>query len=100
MYGATEGMFGQQLDEKPYWSPNYDDFLFEVQTRRGVKMLHEMQRGGLGSLIVSTCVLPRYRIGDLILAFGDGHFRCIGRERPFARLRYLWDSLWNWDFGR
>ena len=100
MYGATEGMFGQQLDEKPYWSPNYDDFLFEVQTRRGVKMLHEMQRGEPGSLIVSTCVLPRYRIGDLILAFGDGYFRCIGRERPFARLRYLWDGLWNWDFGR
>ena len=59
-----------------------------------------MQHGELGSLIVSTCVLPRYRIGDLILAFGDGYFRCIGRERPFARLRYLWDSLWNWDFGR
>jgi len=59
-----------------------------------------MRSGELGSPIVSTSVLPRYRIGDLILAFGDGYFRCIGRERPFARLRYLWDSFWNWDFGR
>ena len=100
MYGATEGMFGQQLDEKPYWIPNYDHFLFEVQTRHGVKMLHEMRRGEVGSLIVSTCLLPRYRIGDLILAFGDGYFRCIGRERPFAYLRYLWHSLWDWDFWR
>lgn len=100
IYGATEGMFGQQLDEKPYWTPNYDDFLFEVQTRRSVKMLHEMRRGELGSLIVSTSILPRYRIGDLILAFGDGYFRCIGRERPFARLRHLWDRFWDWDFGR
>ncbi len=82
MYGATEGMIGQQLDEKPYWSPNYDGFLFEVQTGRCVKMLHEMRRGERGSLIVSTSVLPRYRIGDLILAFGDSYLRCIGRERP------------------
>ena len=59
-----------------------------------------MRLAGPGSPIVSTSVLPRYRIGDLILAFGDGYFRCIGRERPFARLRYLWDSFWNWDFGR
>ena len=52
-----------------------------------------MRRGELGSLIVSTSVMPRYRIGDLILAFGDSYFRCIGREHPFARLRYLWNGL-------
>ena len=28
IYGATEGMFGQQLDKKRAWSPNYDLFFF------------------------------------------------------------------------
>jgi hypothetical protein len=32
IYGATEGMFGQQRDEKRAWVPNYDLFFFEVQT--------------------------------------------------------------------
>jgi len=39
IYGATEGMFGQQRDEKRAWVPNYDLFLFEVETRSGIKML-------------------------------------------------------------
>jgi hypothetical protein len=59
IYGATEGMFGQQRDEKRAWVPNYDLFFFEVATRRGIKMLHEMRPGEIGSLIVSTPVLPR-----------------------------------------
>jgi hypothetical protein len=32
IYGATEGMFGQQMDEQRAWVPNYDLFLFEVET--------------------------------------------------------------------
>ena len=66
IYGTTEGMFGQQRDEKRAWVPNYDLFFFEVETRSGIKMLHEMRPGEIGSLIVSTPILPRYRIGDLI----------------------------------
>ena len=80
IYGATEGMFGQQRDEKRAWVPNYDLFFFEVETRSGVKMMHEMRPGEMGSLIVSTSILPRYRIGDMILAFRPPYFRCIGRE--------------------
>ncbi|RPI33948.1 MAG: hypothetical protein EHM70_04510, partial [Chloroflexota bacterium] len=38
IYGATEGMFGQQRDDKRAWVPNYDLFFFEVQTRSGIKM--------------------------------------------------------------
>ena len=34
IYGATEGMFGQQRDEKRAWVPNYDLFFFEVETPR------------------------------------------------------------------
>ncbi|MFQ6016475.1 MAG: hypothetical protein ACE5NP_13650 [Anaerolineae bacterium] len=45
------------------------------------------------NLTSASSAFPRYKIGDLILSFGGNYYRCIGRERPFARLRYLWDSL-------
>jgi hypothetical protein len=92
IYGATEGLFGQQRDEKRAWVPNYDLFFFEVQTRAGVKMLHEMRPGEMGSLVVSTPILPRYKIGDLILAFQPPYFRCIGRDQWWMPLRYAWDE--------
>ena len=100
IYGTTEGMFGQQRDEKRAWVPNYDLFLFEVQTASGVKLLHEMRPGELGSLIVSTPILPRYRIGDQILAMTPPYFRCIGREQWWTPLRYAWDEFLTLRFGR
>ena len=100
IYGATEGMFGQQRDEKRAWVPNYDLFLFEVRTRSGVKMLHEMRRGETGSLIVSTPVLPRYEIGDRILAMRSPYFRCIGRDLWWVPLRYAWDKFRTFNLGR
>lgn len=98
MYGATEGLFAQQLDERPYVVPNYDTFFFEVETRRGIVPLTDLRPGEHGSLIVSTYLLPRYRIGDLVTAFGGGCYRCIGREGPLTYLRYLWDRLISLDF--
>jgi len=95
MYGATEGMYAQQLDEKPYLVPNYDTYFFEVQTRGGIKMLHELGRGEYGSVIISSCLFPRYRIGDLIRCMGQGYFRVIGRERRFALLRHLLDTAFR-----
>ena len=100
IYGATEGMFGQQLDEKRAWVPNYDLFFFEVETRRGIKMLHEMSPGETGSLVVSTPVLARYKIGDLIRAYGPPYFRCIGRERWHTSLVHTWRMFKTLDFGR
>ena len=100
IYGATEGMFGQQRDEKRAWVPNYDLFFFEVDTRAGVKMLHELRPGEMGGLIVSTPVLPRYRIGDLILAFPAPYFRCIGREEWWTPLRYGWDEFSTFNLGQ
>ncbi len=108
IYGATEGMFGQQRDEKRAWVPNYDLFFFEVETgpstglrtRPGLKMLHEMKPGERGSLIVSTPVLPRYKIGDLILAVRPPYYRCIGRDRWWTPLRYLWDEFRTFNLGR
>ncbi|MBN1248072.1 MAG: GH3 auxin-responsive promoter family protein [Anaerolineae bacterium] len=100
IYGATEGMFGQQRDEKRAWVPNYDLFLFEVKTRRGLKLLHEMRPGEMGSLVVSTPVLPRYEIGDQILALKPPHFRCIGRARWSTPLRYAWQELVSFNLGQ
>ena len=116
IYGATEGMFGQQRDERRAWVPNYDLFFFEVETRpsamlpsaslrtgrtgSGIKMLHEMRPGEMGSLIVSTPILARYKIGDLILAFRPPYFRCIGRDRWWTPLRYAWDEFSTFNLGR
>lgn len=100
IYGATEGMFGQQRDDRRAWVPNYDLYLFEVETRSGVKLLHEMRPGEVGSLIVSTPILARYKIGDLILAFQPPYFRCIGRDRWWTLSRYAWDELMTFNLGR
>jgi hypothetical protein len=100
IYGATEGMFGQQLDEKRAWVPNYDLFFFEIQVGNKIKLLHEMQPGERGSLIVSTPILPRYRIGDMILAKEPPYFRCIGREEWWVPLRYAWDEFMSFNLGR
>ena len=101
MYIATEGTFAQQRDERRLLVPNLDLYVFEVQVRGGrVKMLHEMRPGEYGSLIVSTPVLPRYRIGDLVRAFDPPYFRCIGREGRLTRLRYWLNGIRYLDFGR
>jgi hypothetical protein len=100
IYGATEGMFGQQRDAKRAWAPNYDLFFFEVETHKGIKMLHELQPGELGSLVVSTPILARYKIGDLILAFEPPYFRCIGREARWTTWNYAWNEFMTLNFGR
>jgi hypothetical protein len=79
MYTATEGVFAQQLDDLPYVSPNYDTYFFEVVTRGKVKMLYQMKRGEWGRLLVSSCLLPRYNIGDMIECLGGQYFRVFGR---------------------
>jgi hypothetical protein len=108
IYGATEGIFGQQRDEKRAWVPNYDLFFFEVQlwpergqrANSGIKMLHQMRPGEMGGLVVSTPTLPRYRIGDLVLAFSAPYYRCIGRERWWTPLRYAWNEWTSFNLGR
>ena len=93
IYGATEGIFGQQRDANRAWVPNYDLFFLEVETRSGIKMLHEMRPREFGKLVVSTPTLPRYRIGDVILALRPPYFRCIGRDGRWTTLNYLWTEL-------
>jgi hypothetical protein len=81
MYTATEGAFAQQLDRNPYVSPNYDGYVFEVVTGSTIKMLHELRRNEWGKLVISTPILPRYDIGDLVEALGKGYFRIFGRNK-------------------
>ncbi len=101
MYIATEGTFAQQRDDRQLLVPNYDLYVLEVAAPDGrVKMLHEMDPGEYGSLVVSTPVLPRYRIGDLVRMFEPPYFRCIGREGRWTKVRYWLDGLINLDFGR
>jgi hypothetical protein len=101
MYIATEGTFAQQRDERRLLVPNLDLYVLEVQVEGGrVKMLHEMRPGEYGSLIVSTPVLPRYRIGDVVRAFDPPYFRCIGREGRWTKLRYWLDGFRFLDLGR
>jgi hypothetical protein len=93
VYSATEGVFAQQLDELPYVTPNYDTYLFEVETGNGTKMLHELKRGEWGRLIVSSYMFPRYDIGDLIEAAGKNYFRIVGRNNVLTLLEHRFFRL-------
>lgn len=97
IYSATEGVFAQQLDDLPYVTPNYDTYFFEVETGKGVKMLHELDRGEWGRLIVSSCILPRYRIGDMVEAAGKSYFRVFGRDTTSTLLEHrLYRLCFGW----
>lgn len=97
MYTATEGAFGQQKDDLPYFVPNFDTYLFEVRVGGGYKMLHDMRRGEWGRLVVSTAILPRYEIGDLIEAMGDCYFRVFGRDRiRVVAEHFIYRALYGW----
>ena len=88
MYTATEGVFAQQLDDLPYVTPNYDGYFFEVVIGKDVKMLHELKRGEWGRLIISTCMFPRYDIGDMIECAGKNYFRVFGRHTALTILEH------------
>ena len=97
MYTATEGVFAQQYDDLPYVTPNYDGYFFEVITGKGAKMLHELKRGEWGRLIISTCMFPRYDIGDMIEAAGNNHFRIFGRRNTMTLLEHrLYRAFLGW----
>lgn len=97
IYSATEGVFAQQIDDLPYVTPNYDVYFLEVETRGGAKMLHELQRGEWGRLIVSSSLLPRYRMGDLIESAGKNYFRIFGRDKLSTILEH---KLYSMTFAR
>ena len=95
MYSATEGVFAQQIDDLPYVSPNYDIYFFEVRTRKGIKPLHELRPLEWGSLIVSSTMLPRYEIGDIIESLGKNYFRVFGRAKKLTVAEHLFYNLFT-----
>jgi hypothetical protein len=97
MYTATEGVFAQQYDDLPYVTPNYDSYVFEVDTGKTVKLLHELKRGEWGRLIISSCMLPRYDIGDMVEAAGKNYFRIFGRRNAATLLEHrLYQMFLGW----
>ncbi|MBX5326254.1 MAG: GH3 family domain-containing protein [Candidatus Bathyarchaeia archaeon] len=88
IYSATEGVFAQQLDDLPYVVPNFDAYFFEVETGKGVKMLHELKRGEWGRIIISSQQYPRYDIGDLIESMGKTYYRVFGRNKTLTVLEH------------
>ena len=69
-----------------------------LRTGSGIKMLHEVQAawtqlGEMGNMVVSTPILPHYKIGDLIRKFEPPYFRCIGRDKWYTPLCYAWDEF-------
>jgi len=97
IYSATEGVFAQQLDDLPYVTPNYDKYFFEVRTGQRTKMLHELERGEWGNLIISSCMFPRYDIGDIIEAAGNNYFRVVGRDNNLTLLEHqLYRLFFRW----
>lgn len=97
MYTATEGAFAQQLDDLPYISPNYDTYFFEVVTGSDTKMLHELKRGEWGRIVISTCMFPRYDIGDMVESMGKDYFRVFGRRTTLTLLEHrLYRILFGW----
>jgi hypothetical protein len=97
MYTATEGVFAQQFDDLPYVSPNFDAYLFEVATGSGVKMLHELKRGEWGRLIISSCMFPRYDIGDMVESAGGNYYRVFGRSNTLTLLEHrLYRAFVGW----
>jgi len=98
IYSATEGVFAQQLDDLPYLSPNYDKYFFEVETGKGTRMLHELKRGEWGRLIISSCMFPRYDIGDMVEAMGKNYFRVFGRKTLLTLLEHrLYRLFFGWS---
>jgi hypothetical protein len=90
MYTATEGVFAQQMDERPYVLPNYDAFLFEVKTSEGrVKLLHEMRPNEWGRIVMSGPLFPRYDIGDMVESVGKNCFRVFGRAGRATTLEHI-----------
>jgi hypothetical protein len=60
-------------------------------------MLHELKRGEWGSLILSSCMFPRYEIGDLIEAAGKNYYRVFGRKKASTLLEHrLYRAFLRW----
>ncbi|MCX5970558.1 MAG: hypothetical protein NTV14_03525 [Coprothermobacterota bacterium] len=93
-YSAAEGLFAFQPFQSIHGgaegglSFQGSASFFEIETGKGVHPVVNARRGETGSLIVSTPVFPRYRIGDFLLHLGEGNWRVLGKDGRTTRLGY------------
>jgi hypothetical protein len=60
-------------------------------------MLHEMKRGEWGRLVISSVILPRYLIGDLIECMGKRYYRVFGRDNFYNVIEHiLYRTVFGW----
>lgn len=86
-FEIAEGALAQQLDESPYLVPNYDLYFYEIEVEGATKPLYSMRPGETGSLIVSSSVLPRLKVGDIIQCMEPNKFILLGRDKPLSKVK-------------
>ena len=88
LYGATEALMAMQVDRKPYITPLYSKVFLEVKVGNRIKMLHEMEEGEIGRIVVTTPTLIRYDIGDIVECIEKGkYYKIHGRARRTTMIR-------------
>jgi hypothetical protein len=60
-------------------------------------MLHELKRGEWGRFLISSCMFPRYEMGDLVEVAGKNYFRIFGRNNALTLLEH---RLYRMFLGR
>jgi hypothetical protein len=51
-------------------------------------LLCDLKRGEWGKLIISSCMFPRYSIGDMIESAGKNYYRIFGRSNTSTILEH------------
>jgi len=92
---AAELFYGKLFNLDPSLKPLFKGDMVE-QGRKLMKMINT----AVNSLDRLDAILPRYKIGDLILAFRPPYFRCIGRDHWWTPLRYAWDEFQTFNLGQ
>jgi len=81
------GFPAQQMGDRPCLVPNFDLCVLEAETKRGFRLLCDLEKGESGSLIVSSALAPRLRVGLVTKSLGGMAYTIVKRECGPARLR-------------
>jgi hypothetical protein len=87
MLETLGGFPAQQMDDSPCLMPNFDLCLLEVETKKGFQLLCDLQKGVSGSLIISSVLAPRLRVGLVIKSLGGMAYTIVKQERGPSRFR-------------
>lgn len=92
-YSAAEGIFAWQEDGQSELSWGSSTCFFELEIAKIIKPLSCTVPGESGSLIVSSEVFPRYRIGDFVLCHPNGRLQVLGKDGRTTRFGYYLHHL-------